>query len=343
MPEIHAAGALLWRRDDDGAVRVALVHRPRYDDWSLPKGKQDPGETAPVTAVRELAEETGFSAVLGRYLRRVEYAMPTRGGGKAHKVVHFFAAEAVAGAFAPNEEVDELRWVLPRDAAPLLSHGTDVEVLRDFLALPLPLTTVLFVRHAKAGKRDQWTGDDDLRPLSEAGVRQALALRDFLRPFAPDRVFAAPKLRCVQTVRALAEELGTEVHHEPLLSEDGYWLDPASGVERLLTVAAEGGTPLVCSQGGVIPDVVRTLAAPEGLELARSKDDAVASKKGSVWLLSFAPGGTADDRADDRGNDTGGGNNGESGGSGDTAAPAPRLVAAHYFGSPLPAPDPAAS
>jgi 8-oxo-dGTP pyrophosphatase MutT (NUDIX family)/phosphohistidine phosphatase SixA len=318
MPEVRAAGAALWRHGDDGQVRLALVHRPRYDDWSLPKGKQDPGETAPVTALRELTEETGFPAALGRYLRRVEYAIPTSGGGKARKLVDFFAAEAGPGTFTPNEEVDELRWVLPEEAQSLLSHGTDVEVVRDFLALPPRLTTVLLVRHGKAGKRDQWTGDDDLRPLSDAGERQALALRRFLRPFAPDRVFAAPKLRCVQTVRALAEDLGTEVRHEPRLSEDGYWLDPAGGVERLLTIAAEAGTPVVCSQGGVIPDVVRALAEPEGIELVRGKGDAVASKKGSVWLLSFAAGAAA-------GQDTGA---------------APRLVAAHYFGSPLPAPEP---
>src|SRR4051812_43456031 len=90
---IAAAGAVLWRRRGEGA-EVALVHRPRYDDWSLPKGKLDPGETLPETAVREIEEETGFRAVLGRRLRTVRYPV-----GGEEKVVDYWAAEAVSGEF----------------------------------------------------------------------------------------------------------------------------------------------------------------------------------------------------------------------------------------------------
>src|SRR3954469_19311838 len=101
---VRAAGAVLWRREGE-RIELALVHRPRYDDWSLPKGKVDPGETIMDTAAREILEETGFEAVLGRYLTRTEYEVPVRGGeGIVHKTVDYFAAEAVSGKFEVNDE-----------------------------------------------------------------------------------------------------------------------------------------------------------------------------------------------------------------------------------------------
>ncbi|GAA4530066.1 NUDIX hydrolase [Amycolatopsis samaneae] len=313
--EVRASGAVLWRRTGDG-IEVALVHRPRYDDWSLPKGKLDRGETLAAAAVREIHEETGFRAVLGRYLTRVGYAVPLRNGtGTADKTVDYFSAEAVSGGFAPNEEVDELRWLGYEAAEKLLTRDTDVRVLRDFCALPPELTTVLLARHAKAGKREDWNGDDDLRPLSDAGHRQAQALRELLTFYRPDRVLSAPRLRCVQTVRGIAEDLGTEVRHEPLLSEQDYWADPVLGLARLLAIAGDGGTPLICSQGGVIPDVVNALAERDGVDLPTSRGGVVPSKKGSFWVLSFLPP------------------------SGDNG---PKLVAADYFSGALPVPAPTA-
>ncbi|EHR49563.1 phosphohistidine phosphatase SixA [Saccharomonospora marina XMU15] len=305
---VRAAGAVLWRRCPHGHVEVAVVHRPRYDDWSLPKGKLDPGETAPVAAVRELAEETGFEAVLGRFLTRVEYDL-----GGVPKVVDYFSARANSGRFTPNDEVDELRWLRQEEATTMVHYDTDRQVLARFAALPAELTTLLLVRHAKAGRRDAWTGDDDLRPLSEAGVRQARALRVLLRSFSPDRVLSAPRLRCVQTVQGVADDAGVEVEHEPLMSEEVYWADPAAALRRLRDIVVAGGTPVVCSQGGVIPDVVNALAQQDGVVLPATKADGVASKKGSVWLLSFTQG---PDRV-------------------------PRLVDAAYLPSPLPAPVPA--
>ncbi|WP_027927926.1 NUDIX hydrolase [Amycolatopsis benzoatilytica] len=315
--DVRAAGAVLWRRAG-AAFEVGLVHRPRYDDWSLPKGKVDPGETVAATAVREIAEETGFRAVLGRYVAQTTYDVPSRDNGRLlKKRVDYFSGEAESGAFEPNAEVDELRWLDARAAEQLLTHPADVRVLREFCALPPAQTTVLLVRHAKAGKREDWTGDDDLRPLSEAGQRQAAALRDLLPLFGPDRVFSAPRLRCVQTVGAIADALRTEVQHEPLLSEEGYWPDPALGIHRLLDIVAAGGTPLISSQGGVIPDLVSALADRDGVDLPAARDGVVPSKKGSVWVLSFQS------RTDD---------------------PAgPVLVGADYYPSPLPAPAPAAS
>lgn len=304
-PVIPAAGTVLWRPGSRGALEVAVVHRPRYDDWSLPKGKLDPGETTPVAALRETEEETGFSAVLGRFLSRIEY--DARGGPKT---VDYFSARATTGQFQRNSEVDELRWLTPEKAEAALSYHGDVTVLNEFASLPAKLTTVLLVRHAKAGDRQSWSGDDDLRPLTREGQEQAAALRSMLRPFSPDRVFSAPRLRCVQTVRGIADDAGVAVAHEPLLSQTRYPADPSAGNTRLRDIAAVGGTSVVCSQGEVIPNVVHALAEADGVRLPPSKPDGgVGSKKSSVWLLSFTP---------------------------RMARMRPKLVAATYLPSPLP-------
>jgi 8-oxo-(d)GTP phosphatase len=267
---ILAAGAVLWRRAGD-EPEIALVHRPRYDDWSLPKGKVDRGETLPFAAVREVAEETGHTARLGPVLGEVRYEVL-----EGPKTVRYWSARAVDGAFTPNHETDELRWCSPDDACGLLSYRRDIEVLHRFREVGVPDSLVLLVRHAKAGSRNQWDGDDDLRPLSSTGHDQAGRLAALLPLFGPERAFSAPPVRCRDTVAPL----GLTVGEEPLLGEEGYWDDPAAGLARFREIAALPGVTVVCSQGGVIPDVVGALTGP----------DEVPSRKASTWVLGFGCG-----------------------------------------------------
>src|SRR4051794_27845038 len=157
---------MLWRADG-GDRRIAIVHRPRYDDWSLPKGKLHTGEDPLLAACREVVEETGFVPRVGIRLPVQEYRL-----GPDRKLVDYWAMEAVGGAFAANHEVDELRWLRPAEAATWLSYDRDRALLRTFLAAPEPDAMVLLVRHAKAGERSAWHGDDRLRPLDPAGQEQ---------------------------------------------------------------------------------------------------------------------------------------------------------------------------
>lgn len=122
---IEAAGGAVWRVTAKCAVKVLLVHRPRYDDWSFPKGKLDPGESHPRAALREVEEETGLVCAMGEELPEVRY----RDRKDRPKRVRYWAMEVVGGEFQPNAEVDEIRWVLLDDAAVLLSYDHDAVVL----------------------------------------------------------------------------------------------------------------------------------------------------------------------------------------------------------------------
>ncbi|MEJ2885836.1 bifunctional NUDIX hydrolase/histidine phosphatase family protein [Actinomycetospora aeridis] len=299
---VHAAGAVLWRpAGDDGTdekVEVAVVHRPHHQDWSLPKGKVDPGETRVDAAVREIAEETGFAAVLGRHLRTVQYAV-----NGEEKVVEYWAARAGAGEFVPGDETDELRWLAPADAAPLLTYASDREVLDVFAARPAGLRTVLLVRHALAGKRTEWDRPDAERPLDADGRLQAQQLAGLLTGFGVGALAAVPIVRCRQTLEPCAAVTGLAVHDVPELGDDAVGIDDTAALATLARLAdgaagdaADGGVvAAVCAQGGGIPHLVATLAAAAVAagappESARDLTDPPC-RKGSVWVLSFGPEG----------------------------------------------------
>ena len=167
---IRAGGGLLWRPAGAGP-EFCLVHRPRYDDWSLPKGKLDPGEHPLRAAVREVREETGVRAVVGRRLARQEYRL-----GEDRKTVHYWSMTPADGAFEASDEVDSLCWLPADAAAERLTYARDRQFLLSFAAGPAPTAVVLLVRHAKAGSRAKWKGEDAERPLDGTGQAQAEGL-----------------------------------------------------------------------------------------------------------------------------------------------------------------------
>lgn len=285
MPEdpgqrvVRAAGGVLWR-EADGRVEVAIVHRPKYGDWSLPKGKLDPGEVEVVGAVREIAEETGFSAVPGRSLGVSRYRVLNH-GRDVEKTVQWWAMRCGAGEFVPSAEVDQLRWVAPASALARVSAGYDCAPLRAFSAHPPDTPLVLLLRHGSAGDRETWQGHDDERPLDATGLAQAQAAAKVLTAYDVERVLAAPLLRCQQTVQPLADRLGVEVEPAKAAREDENPSGAGPLTELLRDVAASGRRAVVCSQGGAIPEAVRALSGVSD----------VRARKGSLWALSL-DGGT---------------------------------------------------
>lgn len=280
---VLAAGAVLWRRNPDvtGGMEIAIIHRPRYDDWSLPKGKLDAGETPVVAAAREITEETGFVPRLGRHLIRVSY--PLTDGRR--KEVDYWAAEALSGAFVPNGEVDELVWVPVKEAASRVSYTLDRRVIKKFGELSADVTTLLVVRHAKAGKRGDFPQDDKLRPLDAAGRAQAEALVPHLLAYGVTDLHSADRTRCIQTLAPTADEIGRDVIVEPTMTEEAYNDNPKAANARLLEISRLPGVHVVCSQGGVIPGLLDWLATRSSISLPPAKN-----RKGSLWALTMLDG-----------------------------------------------------
>jgi 8-oxo-(d)GTP phosphatase len=275
---ILAAGAVLWRSvDGSSEVEVAIIHRPRYDDWSLPKGKVDPGETEPATAVREVYEETGHRAHLGRALATVHY--PVLQGVKR---VRYWAAGDAGGEFAASAEVDDLVWLPAKDAMGKVSYPHDRKVLRRFTKMPADTKTLLIVRHGTAGSKRRYRGDDRNRPLDKHGRAQAELLVGQLLAFGPTSVYAADRLRCVQTVEPVADELEVEIGLEPTLTEEAYWHNRDKARRRVLEIAAADGRPVICTQGRVIPDLIQWWCERDGVKPDKSRNG-----KGSTWVLSM--------------------------------------------------------
>jgi 8-oxo-dGTP pyrophosphatase MutT (NUDIX family)/phosphohistidine phosphatase SixA len=277
---ILAAGGVLWRPVASG-IELCLVHRPRYDDWSLPKGKLHTDELPLAGAVREVTEETGVRPVVGRRLPTQHYEL-----GPDRKYVEYWAMTPAEGSFVASDEVDSLLWVAPAAAATTLTYDRDRALVARFAAEPVPTATVLLVRHAKAGSRSRWNGEDAQRPLDASGRAQAEGLRHALRWFGPTAIRSAEPARCVQTVAPLAEDLGLRVGAEPALSEQAYEKDPAAAQDRVLA-AAVGGVTVLVSQGGVIPGLIGTLAAQDGVALGWRAGTKIPARKASTWALSF--------------------------------------------------------
>lgn len=275
---VHAAGAVLYQMDGRSPV-CAVVHRPRYNDWSLPKGKVDAGESLPVTAVREIAEETGMTASLESRIGTTAYPLKEN----VRKEVTYWSAFAQGGSFEPNTEVDEIRWVPVDEARKLVSYQLDRKILARFAAAPRAESVLLLVRHAKAGNRSEWSGDDSLRPLDKPGRAQAELLSPMLRAFGVSRLHSAPRVRCEQTLAPLCDELGVDVVPEPALTDEAFLDDPAAAQDRLRELAGGEGVAAVCSQGTAIPGIVGHLAERAGLDVGDAS-----TKKAGAWGLGFA-------------------------------------------------------
>jgi 8-oxo-(d)GTP phosphatase len=197
--------------------------------------------------------------------------------------VRYWAARRVDGEFSPNAEVDELKWLPVAEALKQLEYPHDRKVLRRFAKHPVNTKTVLIVRHGTAGSKSRYKGDDRKRPLDKHGRAQAESLVGVLLSFGADVLYAADRVRCQQTLEPLAEELGANIHSESLLTEEGYAESRKAARHRILEIAATGGTPVICTQGKVIPDLIAWWCERDGVRPDKSRN-----RKGSTWVMSLA-------------------------------------------------------
>jgi 8-oxo-(d)GTP phosphatase len=261
--EIVAAGAVVARK----GPQVLLVHRPKYDDWSFPKGKLDPGEHVLTAAVREVAEETGLHIRLGPPLPDHTYEVGN--GTPRTKRVHWWSGRVVGGddisGYQPNAEIDELAWLDLEKARQLLTWERDRELLDEFARAPKRSTPLIVLRHGKARSRRSWRGDDRERPLTRAGELQAEELVPLLGAYGVQRVVSSSSRRCWATVAPYAEVADVEVEELVELSEED--ATEVGVTELALEMLASKEPTVLCTHRPVLPLVYAALGVQDpGLE-----------------------------------------------------------------------------
>ena len=288
---IFSAGAVLWRPAADRAhgIEVLLVHRSKYDDWSLPKGKREPGEHVLLTAAREVAEETSVHPVLGPRLLSVEYLAHGR-----PKQVDYWSALSAHGEAAPSHEIDAVCWLPLPEALERLSYPHDADVIASLR--PRATVPLILVRHASAGHKDDWAGDDLLRPLDAEGALDALLLADLLACFAPHaRVISSPALRCTESVRPYAARFGGSVEAMTVLDVPGRDADFLARTDRadplrhlFRNLVAVGRPAVACLHRENLQLALAATCSVLGAPLPAGWDQVL--PKGAFWVLHIAAG-----------------------------------------------------
>jgi 8-oxo-dGTP pyrophosphatase MutT (NUDIX family)/phosphohistidine phosphatase SixA len=278
---VRAAGGVLWRPAGDG-IEICVVHRPYREDWSLPKGKLDGAEHPLAAAVREVLEETGVHGEPQLRLPEVAYTLPDG----VPKTVEFWLMRAADGPAAdPMDptEVDTVTWLSPADAVAKLTYPDDRRLVEHVAVLPPVTAVTALVRHAHAGKRSEYDGNDALRPIDEQGRAEAETLGVVVSFVAPQRLFAATPLRCKQTLEPLAARLRLPIVADSAFAEpadaDEVPARAKAGAARL-TELRDGPRAAVCSQGKVIPSLLALLDGAEDPEPYKTP-------KGTGWILTW--------------------------------------------------------
>ena len=275
---IRAAGGVVFRKTSKGKLRILVVHRPQYDDWTPPKGKADKGETPEETAVREVLEETGYRCRIVAALGATRYRV--QGGVKE---VHWYAMKPLPNSpgFTKNSEVDRVKWLSPREALDKLSYDQDRELMAgtDFKKLAQTGNLYLF-RHTTAGERSRWKGRDEDRSLTKKGWREADAIAGSLADAGIERILSSPYERCVQSVKPLSKLIKAPVEISPLLAEE-----PDIDAAYALIDGLIGTNAVVCSHGDVIPALINRMMWA-GLTL----DSRFNCSKGSIWVVGVEEG-----------------------------------------------------
>ena len=253
-----AAGTVTLRERPGKKPHVLLVHRPAYNDWTLPKGHLDPDEYEPVAAARETLEETGVTVVLREPMGAISYPV---GGGT--KVVHYWRAEPVkVTKRKPDKEVDRVAWLTPDNALERMTYEDEKQLVRRALQYG-PSTAVLFVRHGKAMDRKHWSGRDQARPITARGRKQSRRLVPLLEAFGVTGLASSTSTRCMQTLKPFAKEHRLDIKGWQVLSEE-IGENNLAGVrqliKRLATESVEGVVPIaVCGHRPVLPAMLTAL------------------------------------------------------------------------------------
>jgi 8-oxo-dGTP diphosphatase len=253
---LFAAGTVLWRRVEEEKIQIALIHRPRYEDWSFPKGKIEIGELEITAAYRETLEETGFKSIFGPELCTVSYPV-----GESIKSVRYWSAEATGEASPVQDlgEVDEILWLSVEDAYKKLTREGDAEVLKNFELFGSETIPLILLRHGTALPRQEWLGDDGDRPLAQLGQIQAKRILLNYAPYSINEIHSSDALRCYETVAPMAQALSLNLIYWSELSEYSFKKDKKSGLDVISEIIESQSRAIVCGHNPVLPDIVQKL------------------------------------------------------------------------------------
>ena len=281
-PVIYAAGAVLWRIGENKKVEIALIHRPRYDDWSLPKGKLDPNETMIGCAHREVMEETGYSAVFGPEIGHATYIVDG-----VTKLVKYWSAQAVGEATGkPNpQEVDQILWLSTSDARKKLTLDDDRSIVDFFSEFGTGTTPLVLLRHAKAVKREDWDGDDGDRPLANVGQIQAKRLLSTYLPFAIEVIHSSDAMRCIETIEPMARSLNMHPIFSTELSEYRFAKDKEAALDYAQDLMNRGQGAIICSHNPILPKLLKKLIGKKSF-----KELGLDLKPAEAWVLHHRDG-----------------------------------------------------
>ena len=278
---IIAAGGVVWRETKDQKIELAIIHRPKYDDWTFPKGKLDIGEELISGAYREILEETGLDIELGPFLGAVEYE-----SFEEAKHVSYWAAEALSSSkeFHPNNEADLLEWHEIESARNKLTRDTDKEILEIFIDSPYQATKLILLRHAKALARSEWQSGDEDRPLDNLGQLQAKRMHAVYQVFGISQIHTSDAVRCYDTVIGLTNALKIEPVITSKLSEYTFEKNKDKSLDYALELAeisrSTGETILLCSHNPVLPRMLERITKKSSVELPENK-----LKPGDAWVV----------------------------------------------------------
>jgi 8-oxo-dGTP pyrophosphatase MutT (NUDIX family)/phosphohistidine phosphatase SixA len=290
MPVV-AAGAILWRKEKN-TLKVLLIHRGRYDDWSWPKGKLDKGEGISEAAVREIKEETGIKISLGPKLFESKYTLAN--GSK--KIVHYWSAKVSDSAlknqkFTPDEEVSSFKWVSVSEAKKMLTYEHDNDPLEVLVQLDqadsLDTRSIIILRHAKATPRDQWKKGEATRPLLPEGLIQAAGLATTLKAYSPKLVVTSRWKRCMDTVLPYLNKHKSKLLERSQLSELGAKNGPKRTIKLVRKLVDTGKSVVICSHRPALPTIVKAIGEYGDKTQRKELEEVLAMKPGQMYVLHF--------------------------------------------------------
>jgi 8-oxo-dGTP diphosphatase len=275
-PTVIAAGSVIWRKRDN-QIQIALVHRPRYDDWSLPKGKQDLGESLIACAYRETLEETNLKVSFGPYIGDIEYFV-----AEGLKKVYYWSARLADDSpeFHPNEEVDLLEWQSLEDAIEKSTRDSDREIIEKFVNTPFDSYPLIMLRHAKALAREEWQGEDEDRPLEQLGQQQARRMLSLYQVYGLTQIHTSDAVRCHDTVEQMAHALKISLTITNKVSEYTWKKNKEKAIDYAKDLIKVNEPVILCSHNPVLPRMMEKLTKKIDFDYPSNK-----LEPGESWIL----------------------------------------------------------